>query len=106
MGHSSFKRHVDHRGQQLAILLPDAKVLAEREVDAIAAAVGDDFVVIHDETVEIAEGWVFFYNSREFVETGDFRDALAGNGPIFVDRDGLVKRLPTAIRRETAIKQE
>ncbi|KRR17402.1 hypothetical protein CQ14_31425 [Bradyrhizobium lablabi] len=90
----------------MAILFPDAKVLAEREVDAIAAAVGDDFVVIHDETVETAEGWVFFYNSREFVETGDFRDALAGNGPILVDRHGLVKRLPTGIPWETAIKQE
>jgi Immunity protein 35 len=88
----------------LAILLFDAKVLAEREVGAIAAATGDDLVVIHDDTVEVAQGWVFFYNSREFVETGDFRDALAGNGPIFVDRDGLVRILPTAIPWETAIR--
>jgi len=88
----------------LAILLSDAKALAEREVGAIATLAGDDFVVIHGETVELAEGWVFFYNSREFAETGDFGHSLAGNGPIFVDRDGLVKILPAAIPWETAIK--
>lgn len=31
-------------------------------------------------------GWVYFYNSKEYAETGDFRCALAGNSPLIVDR--------------------
>lgn len=30
--------------------------------------------------------WVYFYNSKAFVETGSFSDALGGNAPIIVDR--------------------
>ncbi len=32
-------------------------------------------------------GWVYFYNSKEYAETGDFLCALAGNAPLIVDRD-------------------
>ncbi|WAC73739.1 YrhB domain-containing protein [Roseateles sp. SL47] len=31
-------------------------------------------------------GWVYFYNSKEFAETGDFLCSLAGNSPLIVDR--------------------
>lgn len=40
---------------------------------------------------EFAVGWVFFYNTEEFVRTGDIVHALGGNAPILVDRrDGTV----------------
>jgi len=29
-------------------------------------------------------GWVFFWNSRQFIETGDFRKALGGAAPFMV----------------------
>jgi hypothetical protein len=31
-------------------------------------------------------GWAFFYNSKQFVETGDIEWALGGNAPLIVDR--------------------
>lgn len=31
-------------------------------------------------------GWVYFYDLAEYVETGDFLHALAGNAPVIVDR--------------------
>ena len=31
-------------------------------------------------------GWVYFYDGSRHVETGDIRDALAGNAPLIVDR--------------------
>ena len=31
-------------------------------------------------------GWAFFWNTREFLDSGDHRHALAGNAPIIVDR--------------------
>ena len=49
------------------------------------------------ETREIPEGWVFFYNSRRYLESGDIRDSVAGNAPLIVDRDdGTVHTTGTA----------
>ncbi|WP_430649450.1 YrhB domain-containing protein [Bradyrhizobium uaiense] len=48
---------------------------------------------------------MFFYNSSRYIETGDIAFALAGNGPIFVDRNGAVKTLPTSVPWEIAIKK-
>ena len=41
-----------------------------------------------DETATRVEPWcwVFFYNSRAYIETGAFSHALTGNGPIVVER--------------------
>lgn len=39
-----------------------------------------------DSTLETEFGWVFFYNSVEFVRTRDMQFALGGNAPIIVDR--------------------
>jgi Immunity protein 35 len=52
----------------------------------------DPFVVVDKNTIEKPFGWVFFYNSRRFVETGEFRYRLAGNGPVIVNKhDGSVE---------------
>lgn len=81
-----------------------AEELAEEMVAALGAACGDEFSLIYEKTIEVAEGWVFFYNSREFIETGDFISALAGNGPIFVDRSGAIRQLPSAVPWDIAIR--
>lgn len=39
-------------------------------------------------TQEFDEGWVFFYQSASFLQTGDFNEMLLGNPPIFVPRNG------------------
>jgi len=31
-------------------------------------------------------GWVFFYDTKEYLETNDVTHALAGNAPLIVDR--------------------
>ena len=46
----------------------------------------DPFVVIEKNTIEKPFGWVFFYNSKRFVETGESRYRLAGNGPVIVNK--------------------
>ena len=52
----------------------------------------DPFVVVEKNTIEKPFGWVFFYNSKRFVETGQSRYQLAGNGPVIVNKhDGSVK---------------
>lgn len=62
--------------------------------------------LIEDETIEESFGWVFFYNSKEFLETGDFSYALIGNAPIIVDRlTGIVTQTGTAYPIEYYINQ-
>jgi hypothetical protein len=46
----------------------------------------DPFVVVEKSTIERPFGWVFFYNSKKFVETGEFGDRLLGNGPVIVNK--------------------
>jgi hypothetical protein len=47
----------------------------------------DLFVVVEKHTIEKAFGWVFFYNSKKYLEKGTFRFRLAGNGPVIVNKD-------------------
>jgi hypothetical protein len=47
---------------------------------------GHDIVVVDEDTIERNFGWVFFFNTRKFLETGIFEHRLAGNGPIIVNK--------------------
>jgi len=38
------------------------------------------------ETIEEDFGWVFFYNTEEYLSTGDISESLAGNAPFIIDR--------------------
>jgi hypothetical protein len=52
----------------------------------------DPFVVVDAGTIEKPFGWVFFYNSKRYLETEDYRYALAGNGPVIVNKhDGAIE---------------
>jgi len=48
----------------------------------------DSLVVVDELTIEKAFGWVFFFNSKKFVETGISKYRLFGNGPIIVNKFG------------------
>ena len=53
----------------------------------MCSAILDDVIVIrNDSTIERDFGWVFFYNLKRFVETGDQNYGLIGTAPIIVDR--------------------
>jgi hypothetical protein len=86
----------------LSISFDQAKTLAEKTVRGFAEANGDAFDIVSHEMID--QGWLFFYNSKEFIASGDPSACLVGNGPIFVDRSGAVKALPTAIPWQEAIK--
>ena len=54
----------------------------------------DVWIVLDEATIEKSWGWVFFYTSRLWHETGDFKYAVAGNAPLLVER-GSGRILPT-----------
>ena len=59
--------------------------------------VGTELVVQEEKTIEKAFGWVYFYNSKEFVDSKDTRHLLAGNAPLIVDRfSGKLQETGTA----------
>jgi hypothetical protein len=53
---------------------------------------GEPCMVVETKTIEKPYGWVFFYNSKKYLDTGNFRFRLAGNGPVIVNkRSGAVE---------------
>jgi hypothetical protein len=57
-----------------------SKILTEK------APPGEPWAIAEKGTMEIASAWIFFYNSQQYLETGNVIHALAGNGPVFVDK--------------------
>jgi hypothetical protein len=56
-------------------------------------------------TQERLFGWVFFYTTRAYLESGDPGDLVPGNGPIVVYRhDGSTEFLSTSLPPEFAIE--
>ena len=50
------------------------------------APAGDSWIIVEGKTIEKSFGWIFFYISERFIETGGAMHRLAGNGPVFVDK--------------------
>ena len=66
----------------------EAKAVALKQANKILNLTNerDEVILCESHTVERPEGWVFYYDSRGFLETGDVNSMLMGNAPIFVDR--------------------
>jgi hypothetical protein len=82
-----------------------ALALARERIDQLAQAVGDEFEILSDFTREIEQGWVFFFNTADYVRTRNPTAALAGNGPLLITREGVIHELPSAIPWEDAVRQ-
>ena len=85
--------------------LESATRLARASIDQLSESLGERLELLYDSTEEIEQGWVFFYNTAEFIETGDMLHALAGNGPILVTREGVIHQLTSAMPWEEAVKE-
>ncbi|WP_042777564.1 YrhB domain-containing protein [Sinorhizobium fredii] len=62
-----------------------------------------DFIVQTDRTQEREFGWVLFYTTRRFAETGDPSSLVPGVGPVVVMRDGKIVPLTTSAPPKLAI---
>jgi hypothetical protein len=79
----------------------DARTLVLAELERMqrtgAPSSPQDLIIVDEHTIERSWGWVFFYNSRVYLETRDVRYAIAGNAPLIVNRlTGEVKVTGTA----------
>ena len=81
-----------------------AKQIALTEINS--KYTGDLAPLVIAGTIEKTYGWIFFYVTQKYVETGEFQYALAGNGPLVVEKqDGAVYRLGTSRPVEENIRE-
>ena len=66
------------------------KDLTPREREILHFGSPDDdlneVALIEDATISGDFGWVFFYQSKKYLESQDFSDRLAGNAPIIISK--------------------
>ncbi len=84
-----------------------ARILVETELSKRRKTPHNEGWVIQDDlTIERGFGWVFFYTSRKYLETGNPLFASFGNAPIIVDReDGTLHVTGTAKSIEEYIEE-
>jgi immunity protein 35 of polymorphic toxin system len=76
----------------------DARRIAEEWLLRHVPDADGNEIVLKGESREEPFGWVFFYNTRRFLEEGDWSYALIGNAPIVVLRaSGEVRPTGTAL---------
>lgn len=84
----------------------EAREIALRYLKPMERWSGCELVILDSETVEKSFGWIFFYQSGRYLESGNFSDTLAGNAPIIVARaDGRVHVTGTAFPLEYYLDQ-
>jgi hypothetical protein len=90
----------------MAVSKAEARQLALNFLQSREQEADDEVVLLDDYTMEKPFGWVFFFDSKRHVETGDIRDAVAGNAPIVVTKtDGQVHVTGTAFPIEHYLKE-
>lgn len=68
------------------LTLEDAIVKISEYLKTLRVMPPMDLVLLIDKTIEFEYGWAFFYQSREYVETGDIMSKLGGNGAIIINK--------------------
>jgi len=85
----------------MSITRDDARKIVVDFLKAQVRHVGRELVLIDGNTIERDFGWVFFYQSKRYLDTGDLNDAVVGNAPVVVMRaDGSVHETGTAYPAE------
>jgi len=79
-------RIMANQEQSQGITKARALEIARKAVDDLKAS--QPLVLLQDKTLEKDFGWVFFYTTKKFQETGDKKFLMPGNGPLVVDRLG------------------
>lgn len=75
------------------ITIDDAVEAAERHLRQLSEELGRELAIDRAATMRGPRGWMFFWNSRRYLEEGSASDALVGNGPLLVDSEtGTVER--------------
>lgn len=76
-----------------------SKNLAQLKLDEFQTLSKLELILLDEVTIGFDYGWVFFYQSKVFLETKNTDFMLGGNAPILVDKfDGII--LETGTRKD------
>ena len=81
------------------LTLQQAKTIAEDKLKSMPI-IGDTgrLTIVDSATIEKTYAWIFFYNSKRYIETDDMMYALGGNAPLFISRfNGHVSTFSTGL---------
>jgi hypothetical protein len=82
-----------------------AQEIARRELERLFYGSEVQWVILDEYVQENQFGWLFFYDSRKYLETRNFSDRLVGNSPILVDRWSRIHYIGTAAPPDILIKE-
>jgi hypothetical protein len=86
------------------IVLQQLDRAIDGDSEEVAAPV--DPAIVEDETIERNWGWVIFWNTRLYAETGDLEHAQVGTAPVCVSRqDGAAMTLQNIEPLEPEIRR-
>ena len=87
----------------MTITPPEAKKLAMTALCRMSRRDEADLAFVDALTSCKRYGWVLFYDSRRFVETGNELEGFGGNGPVVVLHDGTIHFLGSDREGDVAI---
>jgi hypothetical protein len=80
-----------------------AKILAQTWINLNNST---EVQIFDEETICKSYGWVFFHQSKSYIETQNFGEMLLGNSPILIDRfNGEIRILGTAYEAEYYLEE-
>lgn len=80
----------------------EAKIMAQ---DWLRNHSREKFELLENDIITKPYGWIFFYQSKKYLQSGNFSDMLVGNAPILIDRfSGNIEILGTAYTAEQYLK--
>ena len=83
----------------------ECRALAEQYLSRLAQQWGEK-VVLLPSPLETSDTYAFFYNSADFVATGNYTYALVGNAPIMVSKlTGEIREAGTAYPTEHYVRE-
>ncbi|MGA1983506.1 MAG: YrhB domain-containing protein [Acidobacteriaceae bacterium] len=85
------------------ITFETARTLADRFL-RLQSGNSSELVIVDQSTRAEDFGWVFFYQSKSYVDTGDWHEMLVGNAPLIVDFGGQVHETGTGLPIEDYIE--
>jgi immunity protein 35 of polymorphic toxin system len=56
-------------------------------------------------TIEKEYGWIFLWQSKKYIESGDLRDMFLGNCPVLITKEGKLHLLPTSLPVEESLRR-
>lgn len=80
----------------VSIDLDKAQEIALGYLKALESEVGQELSIASYEPAGADGGWIFIYNTSAYLGSGNISHALAGNGPLLIDREGQLVALSSS----------